>query len=598
MRRIARIAGIAAIAVAIGAAPVARAEKVQSIAALKPAPGGERRVALVIGNGAYKDAPLRNPVNDARAISKALSESGFSVTLIEDAALGGMRRAIRNFGDELAKSKVGIFYYAGHGMQVRGVNYLIPVNADIEREDEIADQAIDANLVLAKMDSAKNALNIMILDACRNNPFARSFRSAARGLAQMDAPTGTLISFATAPGSVASDGSGANGLYTEHLLKAIREPGLPIEQVFKQVRIGVTKATADQQVPWESSSLKGDFFFTPPDPNAGAAVQKAAIDKAVTDAVLQAEEKAAKERGELQSQMQQMKALIEQMLAKQKAEFEEELKKRSAAQASAAAQEEAARRKAELEAKQKAELAAREKAEREAHQRAGLEAKQRAELEAKQRAEREALAKAAERLAPPVQVAAIAPAGGITVRGALLPAAGDRWEYDSYQTRFPDKKHRLTVEVKAVIGESVLETRQARETWVYTPGAAIIGSGNPGVYNFSPYLLAFQEVRAGDSWREIPFQRLGKCSDDIDWYCKFEGKVIGTEKVTIAAGTFDALRIEIDQSVATRGGGVHRKAIYWYAPAVKRHVKAAWKTISGSWGGEDVEAELVSYKLN
>lgn len=254
----------------------AHAERIQTLAASTPAPGGERRIALVVGNGAYKSAPLRNPVNDARAMARALTGTGFSVTLIEDSTLAGIRRGIRQFGDDIARGGVGLFYYAGHGMQVHGRNFLIPVNADIEREEEIEDQAVDANLVLAKMDVARNSVNILILDACRNNPFQRSFRSTARGLAQMDAPSGTLISFATAPGSVAADGTGENGLYTKHLLIGIRQAGLPIEQLFKQVRIGVTRETGDRQVPWESSSLKGDFYFVPPSGRIAAAQAAAA----------------------------------------------------------------------------------------------------------------------------------------------------------------------------------------------------------------------------------------------------------------------------------------------------------------------------------
>src|SRR6185295_6133334 len=171
-----------------------------------------------------------------------------------------------------AKGGVGLFYYAGHGLQVKGKNYLVPVNAEIDREDEIDFATMDVNFVLAKMDSAKNALNIVILDACRNNPFARSFLSVSRGLAQMDAPTGTFIAFDTAPGSVASDGSGVNGLYTEYLLREMQKPGMPIEQMFKQVRIGVMKDTKDQQIPWESSSMRGDFSFRPGAPAAAVAV--------------------------------------------------------------------------------------------------------------------------------------------------------------------------------------------------------------------------------------------------------------------------------------------------------------------------------------
>jgi formylglycine-generating enzyme required for sulfatase activity len=228
--------------------------------------GTESRVALVIGNSAYRDSPLNNPVNDARAVARALTGLGFAVTLKENQDQKAMAEAIRDFGERLKRhGGVGLFYYAGHGVQAGGRNFLIPVDAVIKAEDEVAYNSIDANLVLDKMDSAKNRLNLMILDACRNNPFARRFRSLSRGLAQMDAPSGTLIAFATAPGMEAADGDGQNGLYTQHLLRHITTPGMPVEQMFKQVRVGVTRDTQDKQVPWESSSLKGDFYFNPGD---------------------------------------------------------------------------------------------------------------------------------------------------------------------------------------------------------------------------------------------------------------------------------------------------------------------------------------------
>lgn len=278
-------------------------ETLSSIAATKPALGGERRIALVIGNSAYRSAPLRNPVNDARAMARALAETGFNVTLIQDASLTGIRRAIRAFGDELSRGGVGLFFYAGHGMQVRGRNFLIPVNADIDREDEVEDQAVDANLVLSKMDTARNVLNIMILDACRTNPFARKFRAAAPGLTQMDAPSGTLIAFATAPGSVAADGDGENSTYTKHLLLNIAKPGLVVEQLFKQVRIGVVQETRDRQIPWESSSLKGDFYFLPIDAAQIAAererVDRERIQQAVEEALRKEREKIAKAQAAL-----------------------------------------------------------------------------------------------------------------------------------------------------------------------------------------------------------------------------------------------------------------------------------------------------------
>lgn len=223
-----------------------------------------QRVALVIGNGGYKEAPLSNPANDARAMAQVLKDNGFAVTLKVDTDIKGMLSSIRHFGDQLRKGGVGVFYYAGHGMQIKGRNYLIPVGSAIEREDEVAYQAVDAQAILDKMDAAGNGTNIMILDACRNNPFARSFRSAQQGLAPMDAPVGTLVAFATAPGAVASDGVGSNGLYTHHLLAALREPGIKVEDVFKRVRSSVRRDSKDKQVPWEATSLEGDFYFIQP----------------------------------------------------------------------------------------------------------------------------------------------------------------------------------------------------------------------------------------------------------------------------------------------------------------------------------------------
>ncbi len=225
-------------------------------------PAAERRVALVIGNAAYESAPLKNPVNDARDISAALRVSGFEVIHKEDQDQNGMKRAIREFGTKIRSGGVALFYYAGHGLQVSGNNYLVPVDAKVTTEEEVEYETVDAGFVLAQMDSAKTSLNIVILDACRNNPFARSFRSGANGLAKMDAPDGTLIAYATAPGSIASDGgAGRNGIYTSELLKVIGIPDLSIEEVFKRVRISVHGVTKGKQTPWESSSLMGSFSF-------------------------------------------------------------------------------------------------------------------------------------------------------------------------------------------------------------------------------------------------------------------------------------------------------------------------------------------------
>lgn len=234
-------------ALALGSAPAASLDK-------------GKRIALVIGNAAYQSSPLANPLNDARAVSDSLRRLGFKVISLENASQRQMFDAARQFGDQL-KDGVGLFYYAGHGVQVKGRNFLVPVDAHIEREDEVAYKAFDVGQVLEKMESAKNPLNIVILDACRNNPFTRGARSGAMGLAQMDAPTGSIIAFATAPGAEAADGAGSNGLYTSHLLRNMNTPGLKVEDVFKRTRVAVRQASNGRQIPWESTSLEGDFFF-------------------------------------------------------------------------------------------------------------------------------------------------------------------------------------------------------------------------------------------------------------------------------------------------------------------------------------------------
>jgi uncharacterized caspase-like protein len=235
-------------------------------------PSHEARIALVIGNADYRVSPLANPVNDASDIGRRLEELGFRVILRLNASQREMKRSIREFSAALrGRGGVGLFYFAGHGVQSRGRNYLLPVSADVQNEYELEDESVDANLVIAAMDDAQTRVSLVILDACRNNPFAKSFRSTQGGLAQMEAARGTLIAFATAPGSVAQDGPGRNGTYTKHLLASLREPDTDVERVFKRVAQGVSRETAGSQVPWVSSSLTGDFYFALPAARPAAA---------------------------------------------------------------------------------------------------------------------------------------------------------------------------------------------------------------------------------------------------------------------------------------------------------------------------------------
>lgn len=247
----------------------------------------QKRLALVIGNGAYqKVSPLSNPVNDASDMAKALQGVGFEVIKGTDTNLVQMRRLIREFGEKLEAQKgVGLFYFAGHGVEVRGKNFLIPVDAEISREVETEDYAIDVNTILRQMDAANNGFNVVILDACRNNPFSRGWNRSndTGGLANVNAPTGTYIAYAAAPGTTASDGKGTrNGVFTGALLKNLKRPNLKLEEVFKATREEVMTQTGNKQVPWDSSSIKGDFYFVQKDSPIVEAVKNNQTEQTIT----------------------------------------------------------------------------------------------------------------------------------------------------------------------------------------------------------------------------------------------------------------------------------------------------------------------------
>lgn len=249
-----------------------------------PAAAGERRVALVLGNSAYRFAPaLPNPVNDAKAIAASLRDAGFEMIgggAQLDLDKAGTERAIRDFGARLAGADVGLFFYAGHGVQMRGTNYLLPVSANLTKEADVRYELIDIGLVLDEMTLAESRLNIVILDACRNNPFGgRGLRAVSSGLAQMQAPAGTIIAYATQPGAVAADGEGANSPYTGALANALLTPGETVLDVFNDVGVTVKKSTGGVQQPWISTSpIEGRFYFLGPTtvvtPPAAAAADK------------------------------------------------------------------------------------------------------------------------------------------------------------------------------------------------------------------------------------------------------------------------------------------------------------------------------------
>ncbi|MET4512577.1 caspase family protein [Bradyrhizobium sp. I1.7.5] len=247
-----------------------------AILTTKPAVA-ERRVALVIGNSAYQHVSrLDNPNNDARLVAETLRSVGFSLVgggALLDLDKSSFDSAIQNFGDQIVGADVALFYFAGHGVQVRGSNHLVPINANPTKEADVDFQMVDVALVLRQMDGAGTKLNLVVLDACRNNPFGgRGLRSNTAGLAQMTAPEGTLISYATQPGNVAQDGSNGNSPYSKALAQTLRQPGLGIFEVFNEVGLTVKRSTGGTQQPWVSSSpIDGRFYFVPPLAGSAAA---------------------------------------------------------------------------------------------------------------------------------------------------------------------------------------------------------------------------------------------------------------------------------------------------------------------------------------
>jgi formylglycine-generating enzyme required for sulfatase activity len=247
----------------------------------------EPRVALIIANSNYKGdiGSLKNPVNDGKLIGDALKKVGFNVRLVTDGDQTAMKKALNGFSEDLAKAgsgATGLFYYAGHGLQVRGENYLVPVSANIKTEGDVDLEALSAEAVLKVLNFSGVKVQIVILDACRNNPLMRSFRSTSMGLAKVDAPIGSFVAYSTAPGSVAADGQGANSPFAAALATEVQKPGASIEEMFRNVRAKVIAQTDSQQVPWDSSSLTAPFYFSK---DFSAAGSTAAMDQVFWDSI-------------------------------------------------------------------------------------------------------------------------------------------------------------------------------------------------------------------------------------------------------------------------------------------------------------------------
>src|SRR3984957_14874654 len=256
---------------------------------VSPAAAAEHRVALVIGQSAYRAVPaLPNAENDGKRMAELLGNAGFDVTAAPDLGQNDMRQTISDFAAKVAASgpdTVAAVFYAGHGLQVDGENFLVPVDVDPKREADIPLQAVRLNDLMNALGALPTRMRIFMLDACRNNPFPALHQITGHGLAIVDTKagaSGSFISFSMSPGAEAEDGNGADSPYTTALLSVAKEPNLPIEEAFKRVRFAVNQATDGRQIPWESSSLTADFRFFPGDKETG---QSAAMAKPPATAV-------------------------------------------------------------------------------------------------------------------------------------------------------------------------------------------------------------------------------------------------------------------------------------------------------------------------
>ena len=376
----------------------------------------DTRVALVVGNSEYKFvAPLGNPANDARLIAKTLTGLGFKLVGNGpqlDLSKAQFDQAVQDFGNEIQGADVALFYYAGHGVQVRGANYLVPVSANPTREIDVDFQMLDVNLVLREMEYGRAKLNLVILDACRNNPFGtRGLRAASGGLAQMQAPEGTLISFATQPGNVAQDGADGDSPFSKALADTMRKPGLDIFRAFNEVGLLVSRATNGEQQPWMSlSPIKGDFYFAglPEPPKSDPMIEQSRY----YDAAARIDTREAwdsflsfyKTGYYADLARAERKKIVAAEEAKAKAEAEAAAKAEAQRQAKLAA---LAQEQREAEAKSARDAALKAARDAVAAEKAQREAEAKAAQEALEKAEREtAAAKAAQESAKAAQLAA------------------------------------------------------------------------------------------------------------------------------------------------------------------------------------------------
>jgi uncharacterized caspase-like protein len=563
------------------------------------------RRALVIGNSSYGFSPLKNPANDAKAIGEELKRSGFEVVAGVDLPRKEMLEAIHAYAEFLTKEKaVGVFYFAGHGLQLAWRNYLVPIDAKIGKLEDIQATCVDVNAVIEGIAKAVNPMNVVILDACRENPFP-DVKLDQKGLSQLDAPPATILAYATAPGNLASDGEGANGLYTEHLLREMKVPEAKIEDVFKRVRLNVRRKSNGQQLPWESTSLEDDFWFIPP-----AQLQKIARDEAERQRQALAAERQREER-----------IAAAQRAEAERLKKEEEAERQRQARIAAAQREEAERLRKEAEAERERQvriaIAQREETERlkkeaeaqrqrreaeELRRREQIERTYREDLEQRRKQEESDRAYEEElrfwqrvsdakepgpiedylKRYPSGRFAEIAQVqlDGILARQGekkVEPVSPMQNPYSQGSATFKAAwklgdtyTYNLMDLYSKVVSQTVsLRITEVTDTQViYNSGRLItdlLGNGVllPDGRRLTPNQAVPTEYKLGKKWRtrfDVTHPRFG------DFRTTFDIQIVRRESVTVPAGTFDCYRIEaLGQSEGNRGI-VRIENTIWIAP--------------------------------
>jgi len=552
---------------------------------------GLPRFALVIGNARYAEAPLKNPDNDAAAIAEQLRHMGFTVTLKLDATRKEMLETIQAFGGNLAKQKgVGLFYFAGHGAQLSWHNYLIPVDAQIEQVSDMQTQAVDLSLLLDDLTRASNPMNIIILDACRDNPFGRNVRVEQKGLSQIDAPPGTLLAYATSPGNVAADGSGSNGLYTEYLLKEMQTRAAKIEDIFKRVRLYVRRESGGQQIPWESTSLEDDFYLIPPAQikklTPEEEEQQFELELAIWEKIKNSKESTPLEDYLRRYPSGKFSELAQFRLDRLLAQREKTVPVAAVASAPLAtgpssttqnppepnsATVEADRKRqvelarAEAELKKQQELAKTEAARKQQEETSSTEAeRKRQEALAQAEAERkrqEELARAKPTTpAPsaPIYVASIAP--NPFSRGTGKADAnyhlGDSYSYRTIDTLTKLETQKYTLRVTGVTDSEVIynEGRIVKDLL----GNLIKGSNGNQITDQQFFI---PEYSIGKKWT-TRYRFAKQTGENRDVVVDF--KVVAREMITVPAGTFDAFKVE--GTGFNMEQGAYLQYTYWIAP--------------------------------